>query len=71
MALPSSFGEVVWARKLAVELGFPQLKATNIYEDNTGLYCLGKQHAFTCAQQTCCSACVLHSVNHSRQNHLC
>jgi len=32
--------EVVWAFKLAVELGFLQLKPTNIYEDNTGCIAL-------------------------------
>jgi hypothetical protein len=40
MALASCCCEVVWARKLAVELGFPQLKPTDIYEDNTGCIAL-------------------------------
>ena len=40
MALASFCCEVGWARKLAVELGFPQLKPTDIYEDNTGCIAL-------------------------------
>jgi len=36
MALASCCCEVVWVRKLAIELGFPQLKPTDVYEDNTG-----------------------------------
>jgi len=30
----------VWARKLALELGFPPLKQTKTYEDNTGCIAL-------------------------------
>ena len=40
MALASCSCEVVWARKLAIELGFPQLKPTDVYEDNTGCIAL-------------------------------
>jgi len=40
--LASCCCEVVWARKLAVELGFPQLKPIDIYEDNTGCIALAK-----------------------------
>ena len=40
MALASYCCEVVWARKLAIELGFPQLKPTDVYEDNTGCIAL-------------------------------
>jgi len=36
MALASCCCEIVWASKLAIELGFPQLKPTDVYEDNTG-----------------------------------
>jgi len=36
MALAGCCYEMVWARKLALELGFPQLKPTDVYEDNTG-----------------------------------
>jgi len=36
MTLASFCCEVVWARKLVVELGFPQLKPTDIHEDNIG-----------------------------------
>ena len=35
MSLASCCCEVVWARKLAIELGFPQLESTDVYEDNT------------------------------------
>jgi len=31
---------VVWARKLAIALGFPQLQPTNVYEDITGCIAL-------------------------------
>jgi len=34
--------EIVWARKLAIELSFSQLKPTNVYEDNTGCIALAK-----------------------------
>ena len=34
--------EVVWARKLADELGFAQLKPTKIYEDNAGCIALAE-----------------------------
>ena len=34
--------EVAWACKLAIELGFPQLKPTDVYEDNTGCIALAK-----------------------------
>ena len=40
MVLASCSCEVVWARKLAIELGFPQLKPTDVYEDNTGCIAL-------------------------------
>ena len=40
MALAGCYCEVVWARKLAVELGFPQLKSIDIYEDGTGCIAL-------------------------------
>ena len=40
MALASCCCEVVWARKLAAELGFPQLRPTDIYEDNTSCIAL-------------------------------
>ena len=40
MALASCCCEIVWARKLAIELGFPQLKPTDVYEDNTGCIAL-------------------------------
>ena len=40
MALASCCCEVVWARKLAIELGFPQLKPTDIYKNNTGYIAL-------------------------------
>ena len=30
----------MWARILALELGFPQLNPTNVYEDNTGCIAL-------------------------------
>ena len=40
MALASCSCEIVWARKLALELGFPQLKPTDVYEDNTGCIAL-------------------------------
>ena len=36
MVLASCCCTVVWARKLAIELGFSQLKPTNVYEDITG-----------------------------------
>jgi len=36
MAFSSCCCEIVLARKLAVELGFSQLKSTDVYEDNTG-----------------------------------
>jgi len=37
MALASCCYEIVsrWACELALELGFPQLKPTDVYEDNT------------------------------------
>ena len=40
MALAGCCYEMVWARKLALELGFPQLKPTDVYEDNTGCIAL-------------------------------
>jgi len=40
MALASCSCDIVWARELALELGFPQLKSTNVYEDNTGCIAL-------------------------------
>jgi len=43
IVLASCCCEVVWARKLAVELGFPQLKPTDIYEDNTGCIALSNK----------------------------
>jgi len=36
MEFASCCCENVWARKLAVELGFSQLKSIDVYEDNTG-----------------------------------
>jgi len=36
MALASCSCDIVWAREFALELGFPQLKSTDVYEDNTG-----------------------------------
>ena len=40
MALASCCCEIVWARKLAIELGIPQLKPTDVYKDNTGCIAL-------------------------------
>jgi len=40
MALTSCCCEVVWARKFAIEHGFPQLKPTDVYEDNTSCIAL-------------------------------
>ena len=40
MALAGCCCEIVWARKLALELGFPQLKPTDVYADNTGCIAL-------------------------------
>jgi len=40
MALASCCCKIVWARKLAIELGFPLLKPTDIYEDNSGCIAL-------------------------------
>jgi len=40
MALASCCCEIVWAHKLAIELGFSQLKLTDVYEDNTGCIAL-------------------------------
>ena len=40
MALAGYCCEIVWAHKLALELGFPQLKPTDVYEDNTGCIAL-------------------------------
>jgi len=40
MALAGCCCEIVWARKLALELGFPQLKPTDAYEDNSGCIAL-------------------------------
>ena len=40
MALASCCCKLVWARKLAIELGFPQLKPTDVYEDNAGCIAL-------------------------------
>ena len=39
--------EVLYARKLCMELGFTQLHATTIYEDNTG--CIGQLTPVQCA----------------------
>ena len=36
MALASCSCDIVWARELALELGFLQLKSTDVYEDNAG-----------------------------------
>jgi len=53
MALASCCCEIVWAHKLAIELGFSQLKLTDVYEDNTGCIALAsKQHAPAWTQQT-------------------
>ena len=49
MALVSCCCEVVWARKLAIELGFPQLKPTNVYEDITGCAALANNCTFAVA----------------------
>ena len=43
MAFVSCACEVVYARKLAGELGFPQLTPTKIYEDNQGALALVKK----------------------------
>jgi len=40
MALAGCCCEIVWAHKLALELGFPQLQPTNVYADNTGCIAL-------------------------------
>ena len=46
MALASCCCEVVQARKLAIELGFLQLKPTNVYENNTGCITLANNMHF-------------------------
>ena len=38
--------EIVWARKLAIELGFPQLKPSDVYEDTTGCIALANDMHF-------------------------
>ena len=40
MTLTSCCCVIVWARKLALELDFPQLKPTDVYEDNTSCIAL-------------------------------
>ena len=40
MAALASYCEIVWACKLALELGLSQLKPTDVYEDNTGCIAL-------------------------------
>jgi len=72
MALASCCCDVVWARKLAVELGFLQLKPTDIYEDNTGCITLANNmHLRGRSKHVGCPSCVLHSATHSRRNHQC
>jgi len=46
MALARCCCEIVWARKWAIELGFPQLKPTDVYEDNTGCIALANNMHF-------------------------
>ena len=42
VALCSASQEVVWLRNLLKDIGFPQLNATLVYEDNQGAMCLAK-----------------------------
>ena len=46
MVLASCRCEIVWARKLAIELGFPQLKPSDVYEDTTGCIALANDMHF-------------------------
>jgi len=47
MALASCCCDIVWARELALQLGFLQLKSTDVYEDNTGCIALAN-HMHLC-----------------------
>jgi len=60
MAFSSCCCEIVLTRKLAVELGFSQLKSTDVYEDNTGWNNIPSRGRS--------SASVLCSKTHSRWN---
>jgi len=40
MALAGGCWKIVWARKFAIELGFRQLKPTDVHEDDTGCIAL-------------------------------
>jgi len=63
MALASCCCEVVWARKLAVELGFPQLKPSDIYEDNTGCIALANNmHLRGCSKHVALRVCFIQQL---------
>jgi len=59
----------VWVRKLAIELGFPHLKPTDVYEDKTGRIALvNNMHLWGRSKHTAQSACVLYSETRLRRN---
>ena len=61
--LASCCCEVVWARKLAIKLGFPQLKPTDVYEDNTGCIALANKCTFAVAASTLHFECALFRIS--------
>jgi len=73
MALAGCYCEVVWARKLAVELGFPQLKSIDIYEEGTGCIALANNmHLRGRSKHVALRVCFIQQlIQMARRNHQC
>jgi len=67
MALAGCCCEFVWASKLALELGFPQLKPTDVCEDNTGCIALANHmHLRGCSKHIALQVCFIQKLIQDR-----
>jgi len=63
MVLGGCCCEIVWARKLVIKLGFPQLKSTDVYKDNTGRIALANNmHLRGCSKHVALRVCFIQKL---------